>query len=73
MSGLPDILGLFLPVADHGDLVAALPFFLPAFLIVGGILAMRAIERRRDSHSVSDARRETDFAPLAREDIHEDP
>lgn len=72
MSGLPDILGLFLPVADHGDLVAALPFFLPAFLIVGGILAMRAIERRRDSHSVSDARR-ADFAPLAREDIHEDP
>jgi hypothetical protein len=48
MSGLPDILGLFLPVADHGDLAAALPFFLPAFLIVGGILAMRAIERRRD-------------------------
>jgi hypothetical protein len=48
MSELPDILGLFLPVADHGDLVAALPFFLPAFLIVGGILAMRAIERKRD-------------------------
>jgi hypothetical protein len=38
----------FLPLADHGDLVSALPFVVPAFLIVGGILAMRAIERRRD-------------------------
>ena len=38
---------LFLPIADHGDLVSALPFFLPAFLIVGVILAMRAAERRR--------------------------
>jgi hypothetical protein len=38
---------MFLPVADHGDIVSALPFFLPAFLIVGGILAMRLLERRR--------------------------
>lgn len=38
---------LFLPLADHGDLVAALPFVLPAVLIVGGLLLMRAIERRR--------------------------
>lgn len=53
MSAAVDTLGLFLPVADHGDLLAALPFFLPAFLIVGGILALRAIERRRD-----DSRRE---------------
>jgi hypothetical protein len=43
-----DVVALFLPVADHGDLVTALPFFLPAFLIVAGIVAMRAIERRRD-------------------------
>jgi hypothetical protein len=48
-----DVVALFLPVADHGDLVSALPFFLPAFLIVGGILAMRAIERRRN-HSHED-------------------
>jgi hypothetical protein len=48
MSAALDTLALFLPVADHGDLVAALPFFMPAFLIVGGILAMRAIERRRN-------------------------
>lgn len=48
MSAVLNTLALFLPVADHGDLIAALPFFLPAFLIVGGILAMRAIERRRD-------------------------
>jgi hypothetical protein len=73
MSVPLDLLALFLPVADHGDVLAALPFFLPAFLIVGVIFAMRAIERRRDSHSVSDARRETDFAPLAREDNPEDP
>jgi hypothetical protein len=48
MTAALETIGLFLPIADHGDLVAALPFFLPAFLIVGAILAMRAIERRRD-------------------------
>jgi len=40
---------LSLPAADHGDLITALPFFLPAFLIVGAILAMRAVERRRQN------------------------
>jgi hypothetical protein len=38
---------VFLPVADHGDIVSALPFFLPALLIVGGLIAMRVLERRR--------------------------
>lgn len=38
-------------VADHGELVSALPFVLPAFLIVGALLALRAIERRRDTSS----------------------
>jgi hypothetical protein len=45
-TGIAD--ALFLPLADHGDLVSTLPFFLPALLIVGGLLAMRAIERRRN-------------------------
>jgi hypothetical protein len=44
MSAAP---ALFLPFADHGDIVAALPFFLPALLIVGGLLVMRTIEHRR--------------------------
>jgi hypothetical protein len=44
---------LLLPIADHGDIVSALPFFMPAFLIVGGILALRLIERRRN-HSAHD-------------------
>jgi hypothetical protein len=45
---------LFLPVADHGDIVSTLPFFLPAILIVGGLLAMRLLERRRhDSRNES--------------------
>jgi len=39
-----------LPLADHGDLVASLPFVLPAFLVVGVVLAMRAIERNREDH-----------------------
>jgi hypothetical protein len=43
----PEPLAALLPVADHGDIVSALPFFLPAFLIVGGILAMRIVERGR--------------------------
>lgn len=38
-----------LPLADHGDLVATIPFFAPALLIVAGLLAMRALERRRDN------------------------
>ena len=38
---------LFLPVADHGDIVSTLPFVLPALLIVGGLIAMRLVERRR--------------------------
>jgi hypothetical protein len=49
-AGLPlGDFALSLPVADHGDLVAALPFFLPAFLIVGAILGMRVMERRRQN------------------------
>lgn len=39
---------LALPLADHGDLVATLPFVLPAFLVVGVVLVMRAIERKRE-------------------------
>lgn len=36
-------------VAEHGDAVSAIPFVMPAFLIVGAIFAMRMIERRRDT------------------------
>jgi hypothetical protein len=36
-------------MADHGELVSAIPFVMPAFLVVGAILVMRAIERRRDT------------------------
>jgi hypothetical protein len=38
---------MFLPIAHHA-LVESLPFVLPALLVVGAILGMRAIERRRD-------------------------
>jgi len=41
--------GALTVVADHGDAVSAIPFVLPAFLIVGAIFAMRVIERRRDN------------------------
>jgi len=36
-------------VADHGELVTAIPFVMPAVLIIGAVFAMRAIERRRDT------------------------
>jgi hypothetical protein len=36
-------------LADHGELVTAIPFVLPAFLVVGAIFALRAIEKRRDT------------------------
>ena len=38
-------------LADHGELVSALPFVMPALLIVGALLVMRVVERRRDNHS----------------------
>ena len=41
--------GTLTVLADHGDAVSAIPFVLPAFLIVGAIFVMRAIERRRDT------------------------
>jgi hypothetical protein len=49
MSGaLAAVAAALLPLADHGDIVSTLPFFLPALLIAGGLLAMRAAERRRN-------------------------
>ena len=36
--------------ADHGELVSALPFVVPAFLVVGVLLVMRIVERRRNTH-----------------------
>ena len=36
-------------VADHGELVSAIPFVMPAFLVVGVLLAMRVVERRRNT------------------------
>ncbi|MDQ3572683.1 MAG: hypothetical protein M3383_07480 [Actinomycetota bacterium] len=47
-------LEISLPIADHGDIVSTLPFFLPVLLIVGGLLVMRAIERKRDTSSPID-------------------
>ncbi len=38
-------------LADHGELVSAIPFVVPAFLVVGVLLAMRVVERRRNTHS----------------------
>jgi len=43
--------GAITVVADHGELVSALPFVMPAFLVVGVLLVMRVVERRRDTHS----------------------
>ena len=36
-------------LADHGELVSAIPFVMPAFLIVGVLIVMRVAERRRDT------------------------
>jgi hypothetical protein len=36
-------------VADHGELVSALPFVMPAFLVVGVLLVMRVVERKRNT------------------------
>jgi len=47
-------LSLSVPLADHGDIISSLPFVLPVLLIVGGILVLRAIERKRDTSAATD-------------------
>ena len=47
-------LSISLPVADHGDIVSTLPFFMPVVVIIGGLLVMRAIERKRDTPHPTD-------------------
>ncbi len=47
--GGDSVTGAVTLLADHGELVSAIPFVMPAFLIVGALFAMRAIERRRDT------------------------
>lgn len=37
----------FLPLADHGNLVSALPFVVPMFVIVLGLVVMVARDRLR--------------------------
>ena len=37
-------------LADHGELISALPFVMPAFLVVGVLVVMRIVERRRNTH-----------------------
>jgi hypothetical protein len=41
--------GAITVIADHGELVSAIPFVLPAFLVIGVLLVMRAAERRRNT------------------------
>lgn len=36
-------------LAGQGELVAAIPFVVPAFLVIGVLLLMRAAERRRNT------------------------
>lgn len=36
-------------LADHGELITAIPFVMPAVLLVGVLLAIRIVERRRHS------------------------
>ena len=44
------MIGSLTILADHGELVSALPFVLPAFLVIGVLLVMRLVERRRNTH-----------------------
>jgi len=43
------VTGAITVLADHGELVSALPFVMPAFLVVGVLLVMRVVERRRNT------------------------
>jgi hypothetical protein len=43
--------GALTVLADHGELVSALPFVMPAFLVVGVLLVMRIVERRRNTET----------------------
>jgi hypothetical protein len=44
------VTGAITTLADHGELVSALPFVMPALLVVGVLLVMRVVERRRNTH-----------------------
>lgn len=39
---------IIIPLADHGELVATLPFVAPAFLVVSVVAWMRFRERGRE-------------------------
>ena len=43
--------GAITVLADHGELVSAIPFVMPAFLVVGVLLVMKFAERRRNTHA----------------------
>jgi len=47
--------GTLLPLADHGDVVSALPFVAPMLLIVAGLLFLVARDRLKGGRG--DARR----------------
>lgn len=38
-------------LAHAGHFIAAVPFVMPAFLVVGTVIAMRIVERKRDGSS----------------------
>jgi hypothetical protein len=39
-----------LTLLAHHALITAIPFVMPAFLLVGALLVMRVVERRRNTH-----------------------
>ncbi len=43
MIGVIDLLA-------HHPLVTAVPFVMPAFLVVGAVFVLKAVERRRNTH-----------------------
>jgi hypothetical protein len=43
--------GAITVLADHGELVSAIPFVMPALLVVVVLLVMRFAERKRNTHA----------------------
>ncbi len=49
------MIALLVPLAHLGHLIDAVPFMMPCFLLVGGLLVMRAIEGHRDDDGEGDS------------------
>jgi choline-glycine betaine transporter len=60
-----------LPIADHGTLVAAIPFVVPMLVIVVGLVTIMVRDRRQQSPRTSQSPRNRGVSPPSAQRQHE--